>query len=285
MNYEDLSNVYVSQDDFKLFHSIDRELYSLMVITLLRDPAESLQIMALWLWLEQKGFKNVVKQMLSFPHFLINELAEEALSFLNFISTGNAASFSYENGDMSVIQSLMEKEMAFQFFHENRINAAQEIAKIAKEVCIRALGDIMERAILERKATLTKELAQKSHQMAIGAPVTVTLANHLDSSVEIHPDDRTMFVTFSKGYPVFEWELEKFFTATYGNCLESIHMQEVGDNEQSLFARIVFVLPSTIETILDGLVKAKFTINGKHVWMRKFVPKRNRAVLLQQHQG
>ncbi|KAL5564515.1 hypothetical protein UlMin_027679 [Ulmus minor] len=284
MNYEDLSNVYVSQHDFNVFHSIDRELYTLMVITLLRDPAESLQIMALWIWLEQKGFKNVVKQMLSFPHFLINELAEEALSFLNFILAGNAASFSYENGDMSVIQSLMEKELAFHFFYENRINAAQEIAKIVKEVCVRALSDIMARPILERSAALTKELAQKSHQMAIGSPVAVA-STAGGSSVEIHPDDRTMFVTFSKGYPVSEWELENFLTVNYGNCLESIHMQEVGKNEQSLFARIVFVSPTTIEKILDGSVKVKFAINGKHVWMRKFVQKFNGAAMLHQQQG
>ncbi|KAK6273692.1 hypothetical protein POUND7_010775 [Theobroma cacao] len=91
---------------------------------------------------------------------------------------------------------------------------------------------------------------------------------------EVPPDDRTMFVTFSKGYPVHEWEVREFFTRAYGDCIESLHMQEVPPDEQSLFARIVFRSESAIEIILSGMSKAKFTINGKHVWARKFVPKR-----------
>ncbi|OMO91801.1 hypothetical protein COLO4_18099 [Corchorus olitorius] len=92
--------------------------------------------------------------------------------------------------------------------------------------------------------------------------------------VPVPPDDRTMFVTFSKGYPVYEWEVREFFGRAYGDCIESLHMQEVQPNQQSLFARIVFHSVSSIEMILNGMSKVKFTINGKHVWARKFVPKR-----------
>ncbi|XVE70711.1 hypothetical protein DITRI_Ditri10aG0092600 [Diplodiscus trichospermus] len=73
---------------------------------------------------------------------------------------------------------------------------------------------------------------------------------------EVPPEDRTMFVTFSKGIPI-----------------ESLHMQEVRPDKQSLFARIFCHSASAIEVILDGRGKAKFTVNGNHVWARKFVPK------------
>ncbi|CAA2973250.1 Hypothetical predicted protein [Olea europaea subsp. europaea] len=69
---------------------------------------------------------------------------------------------------------------------------------------------------------------------------------------EVPREDRTVFATFSGGYPVAEMEVRHFFTTVYGNCIESFRMQE---------------------EILDGTEKAKFTINGKHVWMRKFVPR------------
>ncbi|WRX33429.1 hypothetical protein QQP08_025916 [Theobroma cacao] len=69
-------------------------------------------------------------------------------------------------------------------------------------------------------------------------------------------------------------EVREFFTRAYGDCIESLHMQEVPPDEQSLFARIVFRSESAIEIILSGMSKAKFTINGKHVWTGKFVPKR-----------
>ncbi|XP_047947277.1 uncharacterized protein LOC125193512 [Salvia hispanica] len=94
---------------------------------------------------------------------------------------------------------------------------------------------------------------------------------------EVSRNERTMFVTFSKGYPVNEYEVKLFFERVFGNCIESFHMQEVSNpEEQSLYAKIVFLRPAFIRAILNGAMKAKFTINGKHVWMRKFVPKNNR---------
>ncbi|KAL0315848.1 UNVERIFIED_CONTAM: hypothetical protein Sradi_5463000 [Sesamum radiatum] len=87
-----------------------------------------------------------------------------------------------------------------------------------------------------------------------------------------------MFATFSKGYPVTETEVRQFFTRMFGNCIESFHMQEVGPDEQALYARIVFHRPSFIQVILNGDTKAKFTINGKHVWMRQFIPRNGRGL-------
>ncbi|CAA2985684.1 Hypothetical predicted protein [Olea europaea subsp. europaea] len=77
-------------------------------------------------------------------------------------------------------------------------------------------------------------------------------------------EDRTMFATFSKGYLMVETEIRHFFVTVYGNCIESFRMHEVRPYEQPLYAR----------EILDGSQKAKFTINGKHAWMCKFVLER-----------
>ncbi|CAI9765967.1 unnamed protein product [Fraxinus pennsylvanica] len=90
---------------------------------------------------------------------------------------------------------------------------------------------------------------------------------------EVLPEDRTMFVTFSRGYPVAEMEVRHFFATVYGNCIESFRMQEGGPYEQPLYAWVVFRKASFIEEILNGAEKAKFTMNGMHIWMRKFVPR------------
>ncbi|XP_012077535.2 uncharacterized protein LOC105638353 [Jatropha curcas] len=247
------STSLVSTEKFKLFHSIDRELYSLLVINLWRDPVESLQILALWLWMERIGYSNVVKKILSLPSILINELADEAIICLTCI---NQDQFTSQNSDIPLMQSLMEKEVSLKHFHENRFSAIQGVAKIVNEVCIRAVHDIMQQAI-ERNAT-QKVMTAHQPTVVVGVP----------------EEERTMFVTFSKGYPVEAWEVREFFTRRFGDCIESLHMQEVESQQQSLFARIVFNSPSIIQVILSGLDKAKFNINGKHVWARKFVPKR-----------
>ncbi|PON41302.1 Rho guanine nucleotide exchange factor [Parasponia andersonii] len=284
-----MASIVVTQEEFNRFHTIDRELYTLLVINLFRDPAESMQVMGMWLWLEQKGFHNVVKKMLSLPHFLINELADEAVICLTFLTSATETPFaSYDINDIPLIQCLMEKEITFKFFNDNRPNAAQEVAKIVNDVCVRALSDIMQQAIIlenncsQNHAMVLPTASFHSNIGRFGLYYGSSSGGTPDlNEVSVPPDDRTMFVTFSKGYPVFEWEVREFFTRTYGDCIESLYMQEVQPNEQSLFARIVFHSASAIDVILDGLSKAKFTINGKHVWMRKFIPKRTKSQLLQ----
>ncbi|XP_031267907.1 uncharacterized protein LOC116126353 isoform X3 [Pistacia vera] len=233
---------FVSQEEFKIFHEIDRELYTILAINLWRDPVDSMQIMALWLWLERTGFNNC----------------------------------------------LMEKEISLRFFYDNRLNAIQGVAKIASDVCIRAVTDIMQQAV-ERNASQSLADSQKmmaqSFQKSLVQPgfqvrfCPNEMVQSWTQQNEVPADDRTMFVTFSKGYPVLEREVREFFIRAYGDCIESLHMQEVQSTEQSLFARIVFHSASSINVILNGLGKAKFTINGKHVWARKFIPKRPKSLL------
>lgn len=54
-------------------------------------------------------------------------------------------------------------------------------------------------------------------------------------------------------------------------------MQEVSEDVQPLYARVVFRSFSTIGLILNNTERRKFEVNEKHVWARKFVPKRNRS--------
>ncbi|CAK9138510.1 unnamed protein product [Ilex paraguariensis] len=279
----DSSSLFISPEDFVLFHAMDRELYTLLVTNILRDPVESMQTMALWLWLERAGCNNVIKKILSLPHVLINELADEAVTCLKCISNTQFLLSSSEPKEIPLTHSLMKKEISLQFFHENRLSAKVGVAKIVTDVCIKAFTDILQEVMRRNvaqnlgKSPMTMVSPVVDHSLVYGF---AQLGLGVDTSQgrtqvnEVPPDDRTMFVTFSKGYPVAETEVREFFTAILGDCIESLHMQEVKPDEQSLYARIVFYTPSVIDLILKGVTKAKFTINGKHVWMRKFVPKR-----------
>ncbi|KAL6199571.1 hypothetical protein ACLB2K_029355 [Fragaria x ananassa] len=91
---------------------------------------------------------------------------------------------------------------------------------------------------------------------------------------EVPADDRTIFLTFSKGYPISEKEVREFFTRKYGDIFDAIHMQEVPvEDQQPLYARLVVRYAFFIPMVLEGQTKAKFAINGKHVWARKYVKK------------
>ncbi|XP_061361701.1 uncharacterized protein LOC133305481 [Gastrolobium bilobum] len=283
------SSFIVSQEEFILFHRIDRELYKILVIKLYREPVETMQLLAMWLWLERAGFRNVVKKIMSLPNILINEVADETVTCLNCINNGLTSSFSSEGSDIPLLHSLMEKEISLQFLYEKRVDAIQGVAKMMQDVCVRALTDIMQQAMVrnstEKMMEAQKVVTQSSEKHlwfgSIGPSSNMMHGNKAELAVqdliadsEVPADDRTLFVTFSKGYRVEEWEVREFFTVGYGDCVEALYMQEVQPNEQALFARIVFHKMSIIDMILRGATKAKFTINGKHVWARKFVPKR-----------
>ncbi|KAK4766216.1 hypothetical protein SAY87_007858 [Trapa incisa] len=94
----------------------------------------------------------------------------------------------------------------------------------------------------------------------------------------IPPDDRTIFLTFSKGYPISEDQVRHFFIRKLGNCFEAIYMQGVSSpSEQPLYARLVVRPDQTIHVVLNGKSKVKFVINGKHLWGRKYLKKTHRS--------
>ncbi|CAA7396426.1 unnamed protein product [Spirodela intermedia] len=88
-------------------------------------------------------------------------------------------------------------------------------------------------------------------------------------------DERTLFITFSNGYPLGERDLFHFFNGTYGG-VELIYIQQVEGEEYPLFARVVFVAQALCFIVMNGKEKMKFMIRGRHVWVRRYVPKRKR---------
>jgi len=45
-------------------------------------------------------------------------------------------------------------------------------------------------------------------------------------------------------------------------------------NEQALYAKMVLHSAAMIpEIVSDGIERNKYTINGKHVWARKYIPR------------
>lgn len=271
----------VTLEEFRLFHGIDRALFVILVRDLGRNATECVYIMGLWLWLERAGFYNFVSKVLRLPPFLINELADEAVACLSCLHPQFTP--PPEATEIPLTHSLGQRDISLLFFYENRLAAFEEIVDVVRGVCLPTLSDILENG--------PPGFVNNPIQPSIMGPVYVNQGwapnsptqrftatrgkprKYEMSKEEEDRSERTMFVTFSKGYPVSEEEVTRYFVRIFGNCIESFHMQEVRRNEQALYARIVFHSPSFIHSILNGLLKAKFNINGKHVWMRQFVPK------------
>lgn len=291
----------VTLEEFKLFYGLDRDLYIILVRDLCRNPLECLLIMALWLWLEREGVVNVISRILALKHSSINLLADEALICLKILN--NKFPFNPEGSSIPVTHSLVKVDVPLEYFQENRQTVLHQIQGLISDIYIHALSDIMEKARhggFDEEGSSTNKGKVVGHAGASGSSSNPTRGPSDEDALvrsfsgltiggEAAPSRRalasessrfarTMFATFSKGYPVTEAEVMQFFTRIFGNCIESLTMQEVGPGEQALYARVVFRSQRYVQVILNGETKAKFTINGKHVWIRQFVPRNGRMM-------
>ncbi|MED6205287.1 hypothetical protein PIB30_016473 [Stylosanthes scabra] len=142
--------IEVSQEELFLFHSIDRELYKILVLKLSREPMQSMHVLAFWLWLERAGYRRIIEKLLRLPHSLINQAADEALSCLNFIHSAETSvrNCSYNNGMITVTRSIViDKEFSLEILLRERNSAVQGVSKVMHGVCLRAFADIMNQVV------------------------------------------------------------------------------------------------------------------------------------------
>ncbi|KAG6414296.1 hypothetical protein SASPL_127015 [Salvia splendens] len=183
----------VTLDEFKLFHGIDRSLYVILVRDLVRNPLECLYILGLWL-------------------------------------------------------CLVKKDISLRFFHENHLTALHGIEGLVRGVCIPALSDMLEKdgyggyvytplkgqIMAPSHAASTSSVREPSsvENLPMQSVASLSCGDSPPScgKGEVLRNERTMFVTFSKGYTRVKSNL----------CM----------------------LKSFIGAILKGVSKAKFTING-----------------------
>ncbi|KAF8021862.1 hypothetical protein BT93_G2106 [Corymbia citriodora subsp. variegata] len=321
----------ISLDEFFRFHHADRRVYSRLVVNLNRDLNQSMQVMALLMWLERAGRdQTLVATILKWPDSVLNALADEAIECLICMQRDEFPSSS-RTGEMCFTRNLTNQEIGLAFFHKNRVAVLQGMAKVINEVCVLAFFDIIQK-VVENKARTSDanarsgNFANPSEQVYrdqsvypiplvpyqgidVGPPdvpssliplfrkggfldlifsedyeqeaqtwnedyfLGETRDAQIQDDAEVPPNERTIFLTFSKGYPILENEVREYFTRRFGNFIEELRMQEAPPKQQALYARIVVRPASLIDTILNGKSKTKFTINGKHVWARRYVRK------------
>ncbi|XP_058106590.1 uncharacterized protein LOC131249862 [Magnolia sinica] len=87
-------------------------------------------------------------------------------------------------------------------------------------------------------------------------------------------DERCLFVTFSRGYPLTRGEIIDFFTQNWGDCVENVYVETSMAQEGPLYGRVIFNTRSMISLVLNGLEKVKFSVNGKPLWARMYRPRR-----------
>ncbi|CAL1375066.1 unnamed protein product [Linum trigynum] len=285
-----MEGLCATQEQLHTFHSIDREVFSRMVINLMRDPAECLIIVAAWLWLEQMGYPNIIVFMPSLSDAVVDLLADEMALALSSLTTTTTALPSFMPGT----SALMSRTISADLFHRNRFTAVAGIKSFLTTVCSRAFSDILQSICpLARNGSGQLVIPGFPHPVFGNLTVSSPASRGRNGSVLVPPptdvwgwdpnssgaseDDKTLFLTFSRGFPVTKEEVTELFTRKYGEgSVVSVLMQENvaagggGDQQQPLFARMVMRSVVVVDEVLNGERIAKFRINGKHIWARKY---------------
>ncbi|CAK7353652.1 unnamed protein product [Dovyalis caffra] len=272
----------ITVDELHAYHAIDREVFSRLVISLRRDPAESLLVIALWLWLEDKGYPNVISKMTSLENPMLNSLADEAALCLNSLES-TVLPIAPKRGTLPHTARLLGKEICLETFLQNKFAAISGIKNFLNTICARIFTDILQFVLAGASQVIANQpLVVPGFPHPVFGDVTI-LARSVDNdfpvgglwgwdpTLTVPEDDRTMFLTFSRGFPVTKEEVTELFTSICGDCVVNVQLQQNSQsNEQPLYAKMVMRTVTAVDQVLSGRHVAKFRINGKHIWARKY---------------
>ncbi|XP_058783060.1 uncharacterized protein LOC131657711 [Vicia villosa] len=264
---------------------MDRKIFSILVMSLARDPSQSLLVMALWLWLENLGYPSLILKLVSCPHGLINDVAQEAVSCLNCLELEN---FPIPNdGGLFLTRVLMGRKISLHLFKYKRFTTITGIKNVLNKTCSRIFNDILLDVLGSSSACRFLLPYPYIPVIVPGFPhkvfgeFTISSTNFemfdmkdgtiLKSILDVSDQDKTIFLTFSRGFPVSEKEVSYLFTSTFeDDCIKTIVMGNRNSKGQVLYATMVLNYVETLDRILNGRHIAKFRVNGKHIWARKY---------------
>ncbi|XP_060174333.1 uncharacterized protein LOC132605037 [Lycium barbarum] len=273
----------ITVEDLHLFHKIDRDVFTRLVVCLSRDPAESLLVLAMWLWLEEVRFPSLIDKMVKLPDGIVIKLAEEGATCLKWLES-KVPPVPTDVGDMPSTTIILKRNISFNMFYQQRFTMISGIKTLLNKVCAIIFTDILHQIMPGKsRVVLNSPIPIPGFPHPTYGAITV-VPRTLDSIIpsrglwgwslksDAPVDDRTMFLTFSRGFPVTEAEVKELFNSYHGiDCVENVHMvPSASSSDHSLYARMVVRDVSTIDQILCNGSIAKFRINGKHVWARKY---------------
>ncbi|KAK3212230.1 hypothetical protein Dsin_016936 [Dipteronia sinensis] len=279
----------ISSKDLNSYYKIDRDIFSRMVTVFMRDPAESLLVIALWLWLEQEGYPNIISKMIDWPRFILEILINEVVSALKFLETNHPLVTPHDGG-MNFTSQVMERDISLQFFHEKRLDAIDGIKKVLNSVCAKIFTDTLVNHLKVTPIMVNQRIQVPGFPHELFGDIEIVWRGFTNYSVraEVLPwdfpspennisdeeNDKTLYLTFSRGHSVNETDLREIFSRLCGHdCVANVHIQENVSSiaQQPQFARLVFNFSTNIDRIINGRNIAKFNFGGRHFWGRKYV--------------
>ncbi|KAG0452950.1 hypothetical protein HPP92_025614 [Vanilla planifolia] len=283
--------------DLLLFHRQEREFFHRLVHQLGQKPVTTRWVMALWLWFESIGHHDFIRHVSSSNDRIVEAFLAEADSCLGRL-LGTRTHAEDEQEELPLTNTLVAEPIGLRFFDYHRDVALKGVTYFVKNVAEIIFDDgIMEKAAQDPNHPATRRVLSSGlhiwqpnvEQSAWSMPSTSQspprptsrppsvlnpMARPWSPVTEQSSDDqRSMFITFSRGYPLTREDIKDFFNTRFGPCVEMVMIERAPAGAAPMYGRVVFTNASMIAPVLNGQRTAKFMINGRHLWARMYVPR------------
>ncbi|GAB2275507.1 hypothetical protein Dimus_010264 [Dionaea muscipula] len=261
-------------------YSLQRMLFRKMVLDLCRSPGESLILIALCLWLQEIGYPNVILKLLVLHDTMLDKALDETVLYLRYL----ASQFTIGPPQITTISASEDFgfDICLQMLFQYKYTTISAIKRYLRTVCSYVFTDLLYHASPDASYFIPYQIISIPgfpHPIFGSLNIRLWPMDHIFYTQGLWPwcpmnqvdaDDRSLFITFSKGFPVSDQEIRELFTKIFGDCVDIVDLANTKPNQQPLFARLVLRTVEMVDHILQGKVTAKFQINGKHVWARKY---------------
>ena len=225
--------------ELALFHGPERSLFHRLVRDLAQDAESMRWVIALWLWFESVGHHGFIRRLSALPGPVVLRFVEEALACLARLAERKLAGA----GELLPCTNALLAEPIDDvgYFDAHRDEVMPGVRSLYKNVCRVVFDDSCladDALFLPRSATGRN----RSVPRAVGTPVVAAFAG---SAPGVHqtaatpfsrlnamaapwspvrsayeqiisplPEEfRSLFITFSRGYPISKEDIEEFFNA------------------------------------------------------------------------
>ncbi|KAL1358790.1 hypothetical protein HN51_004028 [Arachis hypogaea] len=299
----------LTTNELHLFHKTDRALFCRLMFKQNLSITQALLVMGVWLWLEYTNYPNIISTMMQLSDSLVKSLSNEALTCLDTLAAFKNPPIP-KDGGLPLTKILVQKDITLKLFIMKRYTAIAGIKSVLNNICARVFKDILQNILsttyynynynynnyykynynYTNVASTSRARSSNSRPFVVPGfphplfgdfvvPNGVEDLDLLDAKIwsnkgpcdDVTEEDKTMFITFSRGFPVSEEEVRELFITDYGyGSVVEIVMGNYAANNQSMFATMVLNGVAMVDEILQGLRLAKLRANGKDIWVRKY---------------
>ncbi|WCJ22971.1 hypothetical protein M5689_005027 [Euphorbia peplus] len=248
---------------------------------------DCLKVIAFWLWLESKwNIESIIGEISGKDDELFSLITDEAIAVFSLVMAGS--------------NELILSDLVGQTLTLSRRFLSLSSTFSDREVVMEGISDIYSE--LHRRVHFGETSGSRSFQLN-------PYAREWDPVDERAPEeDRCLFLTFSNGYPLSEFQIVRFFSRLYGECIERVYVHWLAKKTEDkqtpvnprtehrhtpmnprtehkhppppnppLFGKLIFKTSFVPALILGGEREAKFFIGRKPLWCKRFDDKKKRS--------